>query len=276
MTVEQVAVSAGYFETMQIPVVRGRGVADWDRRGSQPAVVVNEAFAARYWPGLDPLGRRVDQGSGWASVVGVAKNSVTRDFGEAPYPIVYHSLAQGAPAAATLHVRTRQEPRSLIEPLRREAALLEPDLPLLDPGTLAEHIAAGSFVQHVGAWFLGAFGALALVIAAGGVHAALVQQVVHRRRDLAIRVALGASPQDVASAVLGPGARMTSCGLLLGGGLTLGVTPIARALLIGVEPTNYSALAGSAALLVGVALTSSIGPMLTAVRSDPLRLLKGE
>jgi predicted permease len=274
--VEHVAVSTGYFDAMQIPIVKGRGIAGEDRRGSGTAVVVNEAFAARYWPGLDPLGRRVDQGAGWATVVGVAKNSVTRDFGEAAYPVVYAAFAQVAPPAATLHVRTAQHPRTLVEPLRREAARLEPDLPLLDPGTLSEHIAAGSFVQHVGTWFLGAFGALALVICAGGIHAVLVQQVVRRRRDLAIRIALGASPRQVASVVLGSAAWMTVAGVIIGVLSMTGVSRIARALLVGVGPSDQTALAGTAALLLAVALGSTVGPAVTAIRTDPVRLLRGE
>lgn len=276
MLIEKVFVTDGYFDLMEIPLVRGRAIARQDQPGTQKVAVVNEAFAARYWPGLDALGRRVDQGEGWSTVVGVAKNSTVREIGEAPFPLVYQSLAQNYLPFATLHVRTHQDPHAMTEPVRREFAALSADLPFFDPGTLTEHMAAATFLQTVGATMLGGFGSMALLIAGAGIYGVLAYSVAQRRREIAITVALGASPRNVMGNVLGHGLRMTVLGLLIGGGLAFAVARLVQPQLLGVSPTDPITYLATALLLSAVAAAACAVPAWRATRIDPLAALKSE
>ena len=113
VTIERVMVSDGYFETMGVPIVQGRGITTQDRSDAQRVAVVNEAFANRYYHGQDPIGKRIDQGQGWATVVGVVKTGKYRDLKEAPSPVIYSSLQQWYVPAITLHIRTVNNPKML-------------------------------------------------------------------------------------------------------------------------------------------------------------------
>jgi hypothetical protein len=115
ISTERIIVGTDYFETMGIPLVDGRGITALDRRDGLRAAVVNEAFVRRYWPGQNPIGKRLDQGTGWATVVGVAKDSKYDDLGETPYPVVYSALSQRYASAVTLHLRTTSDPKALTE-----------------------------------------------------------------------------------------------------------------------------------------------------------------
>jgi predicted permease len=275
MLVEKVFVSDGYFDLMEIPIVQGRAIRASDRRDGLRVAVVNQAFAQRYWPKMEALGLRVDGGEGWATVVGVAKNSAYRDLGEAPYPLVYYAWRQNFMPMATLHLRTAQEPKTVAENVRREFTAVHPDLPFFDPGTLREHLAAATFVQSVGTTMLGSFGLIALAIAGAGLYGVLAYSVAQRRRAIAITVALGATPRRVLGDVLGEGLRLTLVGLLIGGALALGAGRLVSAQLLGVSPFDPLTLAASAALLVLVALAACAVPAWRASRVDPITVLRG-
>jgi len=276
MVLEKVFVTDGYFDLMEIPIVRGRGITKNDQPGGLQVAVVNEAFAARYWPGLDPIGRRVDHGEGWNTVVGVAKNAMYRELGETPYPLVYQALAQNYQSMATLHVRTVQDPHTMTETVRRQIAAIHPDVPFFDPGTLAEHMAASTFLQTVGATMLGSFGSMALLIAAAGIYGVLSYNVAQRRREIAITMALGASPRNVMGNVLGYGLRMTALGLLIGGTLALAIGRLVERQLFGVRPADPFTFAATALLLAVVAVAACAVPAWRATRVDPLTALKSE
>jgi len=218
----------------------------------------------------------VDQGEGWSTVIGVGKNSTYRELGETPYPVVYQSLTQKYFSMSTLHVRTAQDPRALAETVRREMAAIHPDVPFFDPGTLREHMAAATFVQSVGAIMLGSFGSMALLIAGAGIYGVLSYSVAQRRREIAITVALGASPRTVLANVLGHGLRMTLLGLLIGSGLALAAGKLVQRQLLGVNPADPVTYAGTAALLGAVALAACAAPAWRATRVDPLTALKSE
>ncbi len=273
---EKVFVTEGYFDLMEIPIVRGRGIEKQDQPGGLRIAVVNEAFAARYWPGLDPIGRRVDQGEGWSTVVGVARNSTYRELGEAPYPLVYQPLMQNYLPFATLHVRTTQDPRVLTETVRREFTAMNPDLPFFDPGTLTENMAAATFVQSLGATMLGSFGSTALLIAAAGIYGVLSYSVAQRRREIAITVALGATPRHVIRSVLGHGLKLTLLGLLIGGAMALATGRLIQGQLLGVSPNDPLTFSATALLLGGVAIAACAVPAWRAIRVDPLTALKSE
>src|SRR5262249_1474868 len=133
VTIERVIVSDGYFETMGIAIVEGRGISMQDRGNAQRVTVVNEAFARLYYPNEEPIGKRVDQGQGWAVIVGIAKDAKYRDLNEPPTPVVYSSLQQWYAPGITLHVRTLNKPKMLAETARGVFAAINANLPFLDP-----------------------------------------------------------------------------------------------------------------------------------------------
>jgi predicted permease len=276
LSIERIIVSDGYFETMGIPLAAGRGITHEDQRTNQRVAIVNEAFAARYWPGQNPLGKRLDQGPGWATVVGVARNSLYRDLGEAPYPVVYSAMPQRFEAVTTLHVLSAQEPKLLTETLRNEFKSIHADLPFLEPRTLLEHISASSLVQFIGASMLSAFGALALLMSAVGLYGVLAYVVSQRRRELAIRLALGAQAADVMRMILGQGLRLIALGLGLGLLAALAAGRLLRNQLPGVSPNDPLTFVVIALLLTSVALLACWIPARRATKVDPMIALRCE
>ena len=276
LRLERVVVSDGYFETMEIPIRNGRGIAREDRPDTLRVAVVNEAFADRFYRGADAVGRRIDPGGGWVTIVGVAENSTYRDLGESAYPVIYVPLEQTPSPAATLHLKTSRSPASLLEPLRREFAAIHPDLPVLDPRTLAAHMEAASFVQYLGASMLSAFGSLAIILAGIGVYGALSFYATERRREIAIRCALGASSRDVQRAVVGQGLRLAAWGTAAGAFIAIALGRLMRALLLGVSPTDLFTYAVVVLLLGAVSFLACLVPARRAARIDPALVLRSQ
>ncbi len=276
ISTERVIVSDDYFETMGIAIVAGRSLARQDRNATQRVVVVNETFAKRFWEGQDPIGKRLDHGAGWATVVGVAKDSLYSDLGEAPTSVVYSALPQRYATGLTLHLRTTNDPKLLIERLRKEFAAINVNLPFLDPRTLAEHISASSFVQFIGASMLSVFGVMALTLAAIGIYGMLSYLVAQRRRELGIRLALGASPQIVMRLIIGQGLRLTLIGLLLGGGIAFLLARLLQSQLVEIGAGDPLTFMMTAALVTLVALLACYLPARRAAKVDALVALRYE
>jgi predicted permease len=274
MFVGRVIVTDGYFETMGIPIVAGRAISPIDRPGSARVVVVNQSFVRRYLGPGDPVGRRLDHDGGWATVVGVARDSMVDNLTDPPRPLVYHPYAQVMPDALTLHLRTPSEPLTLVAPLGQALRGVHADLPVLDPRTLADHMGAATFVQSVGAGAFGAFGLIALAIAATGLYGVMAASVAERRREIAVSVAMGAAPSDVVRAVAAPAVRVTSLGLAVGAGLTVGAASLVRNQLIGVSPVDPASLLAGAGALALVALAACVGPAWRALRLNPAAILR--
>jgi predicted permease len=274
MEVERVLVSASYFETMGIPILRGRAIDEDDRADTMRVAVVNETLASRYWPGLDPIGRRLDQGSGWATVVGVARDSVYRDLGETPYPLAWSSVEQWPATGLTLLVRAMGAPQALVEPLRGAVQAADADLPFFEPRTLAEHMAAASFVQFVGASMLSAFGGLSLVLAAVGIFGVLSYSVNLSRREIAIATALGATPRRVVRDVLSNGMRLVLAGVVIGGAASFFASRLLATALLDVAPGDPLTYLATTLLIGFVAVVACLAPAWQASRVDPLTALK--
>ncbi len=277
MSIQFALVGPDYFETMGTPIVRGRGITDTDRDSAQHVAVVNEAFARRYWPGLDPLQRRLRMaGQDWATVVGVAKDGKYNQLNEAPLPFIWRPIAQVYGAQPDFVVRTAGDPKALIEPLRVAFASLDPRLAFLDPRTLAEHMGPSTFIQQTGAALLGLFGALALVMAAVGIYGVMAYTVSRRTREMGIRVALGAARRDILGMVVGQASGLVALGLGVGAAAALGVGLLLESQLLGIRAYDPPTFVTILVLLGAVGLVASWIPARRAASVDPVVTLKAE
>jgi predicted permease len=273
------SVALRYFETLHIPLLRGRDFTAQDREGAPGVVVVNETFASRYLNGEDPIGRRIslngDQGP-WLEIVGLVRDSKYVTVGEAPAPFVYQPLAQRHESGMSLLVRTQGDPAAAIPAVRGEVQKLERNLPLTQARPMTELLAMSLFGARAGAILLGCFGLLALLLATVGLYGVMSYSVSRRTREIGIRMALGAQGSTVLRLVLREGMTLVALGVALGLVVALAVTRLLTGFLYGVSPTDPAAFAVVALLLSAVALVASLLPARRAAKVDPMIALRYE
>ncbi len=269
-------VGAGYFETMGIPVVRGRGFVDSDRAGATPVAVVNEAFARRFWPGGQAIGRRFSSGRGGErTIVGVAKDGKYGSLSEDPQPHFYEPFAQAYAADMTLLVRSAADPHGLLPALTREILALDPELPI-EASTVPEHVAYALLPQRIGATVLGVFGGLAAVLAAFGLYGVMSYLVGQRTAEIGLRMALGARAGDVRRLVIRRALGLTFTGVALGLVGAVAATRVLGAFLVDVSATDPATLAAVVTLFTVVAILASWIPARRAAAVDPMHALRSE
>jgi predicted permease len=269
-------VGAGYFETMGIPLVLGRGLEPADRQDAAQVAVVNESFARRFWPGENPVGRRFSTGRGGTrTVVGVARDGKYWSLGEEPQPHFYEPFAQAYEADMVLLVRSAADPGSLLPALTREARALDPELPL-EVNTMAEHLGLALLPQRIGATVLGVFGAVAALLAAFGLYGVMSYVVSQRTAEIGIRMALGARPRDVRVLVVRRALALTGAGLGLGLLGAVAATRVLASFLVDVSPTDAATLGSVILLFTSVALLASWLPARRAAAVDLMRALRSE
>ena len=268
-------VGPGYFDLMRIPLERGREFTDRDRAGSLPVAVVNESFVRRFWPGEDPIGKRIRIGDESREVVGVARDSRTRSLNESPAPFFYLPHLQRYQPNVILEVRTSGDPAAIIPAVRREIAALDRNLPV-QAETMEDALKLSLLPQRVGATLLGIFSLLGIVLASIGLYGVVAYSVAQRTRELGIRLALGADSRDIYRVVLGRGVALTMSGLAIGVVAALALARLARGVLFGVSPADPITLGSVSAILVAVALLASYVPARRATRVDPLVALREE
>jgi predicted permease len=272
-------VGPGYFETIGVGLVRGRGFTAVDRTDAAPVVVVNEAFARKFWPGQDPLGRRVSVHGGrgpFAEVVGVARDGRYVSLADAPRPYVYAPALQERSSAVVLHVRTAGDPRAALPAVRAAVAEGAPGWEVQSSRTIEEHVAASLLPQRIAAWVLGALGGLALVLAAVGVYGVVAYAVARRTREIGVRVALGARHGDVVRLVVRQNLGLVKWGVLIGLPLAWGAARLVGSLLLGAGTASPLAFAGGTLFLAGVATLAAWLPARRAARVDPITALRTE
>lgn len=271
-------VSAGYFDAMEIPIVRGRGLTDDDRRDTPAVVVVDEAFAETHFPGEDPIGRQIRTLTDTPrEIVGVAANVVNAGLGNSVQPSAYLPYRQAAfGAGQTLIVEAERDPLALIPALRAAVAELDPELPLNGLGTLEDRIGAAVAQPRFNATLLVLFAALALLLAAGGIYGVMAFTVSERTSEIGVRMALGASSASVRAMVVRRAVGLTLTGIALGVLASISLTRVMESLLVGVEPADPWTLAAVSALLFAVALLASYLPARRASRLDPVGALRAD
>jgi predicted permease len=267
-----------YFETLGVPVVKGRGFGEDDRASSTKVVVVNETMARKFWPGADAVGKRFRffGDDSLSEVVGIARDVKYNALGEDPQPYIYEPITQRYMSGVTLIVRTSAAPGPLLTTVEREVRELDKDLPLVGISTVSQILHGALWAPRMGASLLAIFGGLALVLAAVGIYGVASYSVSQRRREIGIRMALGADRRDVLAMVLRQGMAVTASGLAIGLVLALAAARLVSNLLFGVSPTDWVAF-GAACLVLGlVALVANLFPARRATAVDPTVALRYE
>ncbi len=279
MEIASTRVGPGYFETMRIPLVRGRSFAESDRQGAPRTVIVNEAFAARYWPGQEPLGQRLGMGGPEAprmEVVGVSRTGKYFTLGEERRPFVHLPIEQTYKSSVTVVARTAGDPEALLGPMRAEILALGRNIPIFETKTMPAHLGLALLPARLLGSVVGAFGVVALVLAAIGLYGVMSYAVSQRTREMGIRMAIGAARQDVLRLVVGHGMRLAGVGLLAGLGAAFVLSRFIASLLYGLSPSDPTAFAGTAIVLLAVAFTACYLPARRAARIDPMVALRDE
>jgi predicted permease len=261
-----------------MPLRAGRAFTPADRLDSPPVVVVNETLARRLWPGETAVGKRLRFSSdeGWFEVVGMAADARYAGLREPPQPYAYRPVLQSFQPVMMVHVRTEGDPAPLLEKVRREVQALDPGLPLLDPRTIGQVRALSLWAPRMGAGLLALFGLLALALAALGIYGVVAYSISQRRREIGIRMAIGADRRDVLGLVVRQGLRPVAIGAAAGLLIAMGGARLIARLLFGVGAADPLALAGAITLLAAVAFAAVYLPARRASGLDPVTALRQE
>jgi putative ABC transport system permease protein len=271
-------VDTNYFETVSIPILRGRGFTENDTETSPMVAVVNQTMATRLWPNQDPLGRHLKFfGETWnVEVVGVVRDSKYIALGEDPTPYIYFPLVQQMTTNATLYVRTKGDPAQALGSIRSAVQSLDAKLSLRGETTMTQVLDRSLGAPRMGAQLLGVFGLLALVLAAMGIYGVVSYSVTQRTHELGVRMALGAQTRDIMRLVLVNSMTVVGAGVVVGLGLAAALARFMGSLLFGLSPHDPTTFVVVAAIMLGVALVASFIPARRATQVDPVEALAHE
>ncbi|MBZ5559188.1 MAG: ABC transporter permease [Acidobacteriia bacterium] len=281
-------ISSGYFETMRIPIVRGRALADQDGTPSSPSAIVNQRFVAMHFSGEDPIGRRIrlidtappgpNQSPPLdASIVGIVPNVRQRNFQDPdPDPIVYVPYRADPQRFSVLIVRTASEPGTITPLVREEMRLVEPDLPLFSIQTMDALLAQTRWPMRVFGSMFAIFAGIALVLSAVGLYAVTAYSVSQRTSEIGIRMALGAQPEQVLWLVLRRSLIQLAMGLPVGMAGAFGVGRLLQSLLVQTSSRDPLTIAFIATVMIVVSVAACFWPARKATRLDPVIALRYE
>lgn len=265
-----------YFSTLDIPFVKGRDFTQNDRDISARVAIINETMAAEYWPNQDPLGKRLEvpRGKEFLQIVGVVKTSNYQSLGERPQACIYLPLRQNLSDSMILYVRTEQDPGTVIPGIQSEIHQIDPGLAVEDMRTGTKVIDQALWWSKIGVELLGVFGLLALALASVGLYGLMAYSVNQRRREIGVRMALGAGQGNVSRLVLRQGMTLVLTGLGFGVGFALLVGHALSRFLFGVSGTDPLIIGGASLVLLVMALVACYLPARSASRVDPLVALR--
>ncbi|MGB7284107.1 MAG: ABC transporter permease [Candidatus Acidiferrum sp.] len=284
------AVSPDYFETMGIPIVRGRSFDQRDNETAPRVVIVDERLAEHFWPNSDPIGRRMyfpddmnnllktDEHTVWLTVVGVVRTLryANMDGSGAPVGAYYCPFAQDPDVRVTFVVKTPGNPDAIVRSLREEILRLDPDLAVFDVHSMSARIDLSLAPRRTSMVLANAFGGVALFLATLGIYGVLAYLVAQRTREIGIRVALGSTRANILKMVLREGLQLVVLGLVLG---IIGAIALQKAIaseIYGVRPLDPLVLGSVMAVLALVALAACAVPARRAMRVDPIVALRSE
>jgi len=269
----------GYFEAMGIPMIAGRPFETGDSPDGERIAIISRTLADQHWPSGSPIGQTLLYGDpkepNEAMVVGVVGDIQHEGIANTVRPHIYRPLAQVPVRRRFITVHAANDPASLAAPIRQALRAVDANLPLsIRP--MNEIIVENTFTWSIGSAFLGVFGSMALMLAALGIYGVISYSVARRRREIGLRMALGASGGQIRSVIVGEGLKLTGIGLVIGLVLALGVGQLMASLLFGISPFDPVTLGGVLTLFLAVALVASVVPAFRAARVDPLGVLKSD
>jgi predicted permease len=276
----------GFFETMGVPIAKGRNFNDGDRAGGLLVAIVSQRLAALAFPGQDPIGKRINCCTPGPDaikiIVGVAGDIRSRGPAVEPRPEFYLPLAQAPDVVwnwfrtVYLIVRTPGDPTAVIKPLNAAVARIDPDLPLFDVRTMEQRLAGALATARFNTLLLTILSGMGLVLAASGIYGVIAYFVSQRRQEIGVRIALGATPRAVVRLVLGQAMRPVALGTAIGLAAALAASRVLSGQLFGVGRADPLTITAVAATLIGVALAASVVPARRAAEVDPARALQAE
>ena len=279
--IEDNSVTPGYFNTLRMPLLRGRDFTEADGPTAPPVAVISEAMAKKFWPAEDALGKQFlikDNPAKPIEVIGVIQDAKYRDITEEPRPIFYQPFAQSYMSMRTIHVRTSVPPESLAVQIQEQISELAPGLAVSEVQDMKQALqgANGFFFYSFGAQVTAVLGLLGLILAVVGIYSVVSYAAAQRTQEIGIRIAMGASPGDILKMVLRQGISVVGIGLALGLVISLAGTRLLSGLVVGVKPSDPITFIVVVLLLTGIALFACWIPARRATRIDPLIALRHE
>ena len=276
--VDYAQVSPGYFDALEIPFVTGRPFADTDHEEAPPVAIVSETLARRFWPGENPVGKRIAQGreGAWMEVVGVTRDYKVRTMGEDARAHLHVPLAQNFGPFLNLVVRTDGDAVAMVEQVRSHLLRRDPDLVFLQANTMRESLEITTYPVRMGAQLLSVFGFLALGLAAVGLYGVVAFAVSQRTHEIGLRLALGAESGDVLKLIVRQGMGIVAVGVLVGLLGATGATWLLSGFLYGIRAIDPITFGATSLVLVAVALAANLIPAHRASRVDPMIALRYE
>jgi predicted permease len=275
-------ITPGYFQSMRIPLLRGRDVSERDDAAAPPVVVINRTMAQRFWPGVDAVGKRIRLGGAnshapYLTVIGVTKDAEEADWGATTANEFYFPFKQDSADMQkylTVVVRTAGDPAALAGAIERAVWSLDPEVLVADVATMQQVVERAVWQPRSSMKLLSGFAALALILAAIGIYGVISYGVTQRRHEIGIRMALGARPADVLRSVMKEGAMLSAVGTVIGIAGSLALTRYLQTLLYEVSATDPSVLAAAAAILATISMAAAFLPARRATRVDPMVALR--
>jgi len=278
---ERREVSPDYFRALETPLIRGRFFTNADKADAPLVIIVNQAFAKKFWPNEDALGKRIVMGGmsndpKWITIVGIVGDM--RHFGldVAPKPEMYVPFAQSAYSTTIYVARSNQDPRALLPAIRREIQAIDPAVPLANVRMFEDVIADSVAPRRLSVILLGVFAGVAVLLASVGIYGVMSFLVVQRTQEIGVRMALGAQRSDVMKLILGRSLKLISAGAAIGLVVTLMSTSTLQALLYNVSAFDTPTFVLVTIFLGAVALAASYLPAMRATKADPMAALHAE
>ena len=278
MIINASSVSPSYFSTLGISLMKGRDFSDRDNSDAPLAAIINNDLARIYFPGEDPIAKRItfDDGESWISIVGMVADTKRVGLDTSTKPEVYFPYLQVPSPSMTLVVRTATEPLSLVGAVKNQIQMVDKDLPLGESKTMQQVLSESKSGRRFNLVLLTVFATVALILAMVGIYGVMSYAVTQRTHEIGIRVAIGAQSRDVFRMVVGEGMILAMIGIGFGLVGAFALTRLMTTMLFGVEPTDPATFITIAALLIGVTLVACYIPGRKATKVDPLVALRYE
>jgi macrolide transport system ATP-binding/permease protein len=273
-------VSAGYFQTLQARLLRGRYFHEWEDASKPRVMIVNQAFARRYFPGEDPIGKeiRFDASEPVIEIVGLVDDIKEGPLDKSVHPAIYTPFDQGPESNFSVVIRTAQEPQAVLRTLGEMIHQVGPSVMTTHAETMTERInqSESAYLHRSSAWLVGGFAGMALLLGVVGLYGVIAYSVSQRTREIGVRMALGAQRSAVAGMVLREALRLVAVGIGAGVLGSVATAGLLRPLLFGVRPWDATTLAGVAAVLAVAAILASYLPAHRAASVNPVEALRAE